>query len=223
MTHARRASKEGAAIVESCLAIIMLCLILFGLLQVSYLIMARDVISFSAFASARALAVGMSEEFVERVAHVTTIPTAGPPSTSGNMLDDSMSTDGTVGQMWDRSVASSPGSSQYWYEDLMIQYYLGADDESMLDGLLNYFYWVTEETEVSVESSEAGSERAEVTVRQSVPMAYPFADVFFSSSDRALIIANGESGGYTYDEVPVYDLEQNTYLENHSALYLTEE
>lgn len=224
MCKARIERKEGAAIVESCLAIIMLCLILFGLLQVSYVIMAKDVISYSALASARALAVGMSEEFVERVAHVTTIPTAGPAYSTGGMYDDSLSTGGkTLGEIWDAAVSSSPASRQYWYEDEMIPYYLGADDESMLDGVLNYFYWVTSESEVAAESSEAGDEYAEVTVSQNVPLSYPFAAVFFFNNDYATVLGSEGGGAFVYKEVPVYTIEQNITLENHSVLYLTEE
>jgi hypothetical protein len=219
MQNSRTAKKEGAAIVESCLAIIMLCLILFGLLQVSYLIMARDVISFTAFASARALAVGMSAEFVERVAHVTTIPTAGPSYNSGRMDNDSLGDPGTVGARWDLAVATTPGSDQFWYEHTIIPYYLGADDESDLDGLLNYYYWITSDTEVAVQSSAAGSEKAEVTVSQNVPLAFPFAAVFFYDADKAMVL----SGSGTYEEVPVYEIEQSFYMENHSALYLTTE
>lgn len=224
MCKARKQRKEGAAIVESCLAIIMLCLILFGLMQVSHVIMAKDVVSYSALAAARSLAVGMSEDFVDRVAHVTTIPTAGPAYQSAGMYDDSLSTDGkTLGEIWDDAVSSSPSSSQYWYEDEMIPYYLGADDDSMLDGLLNYYYWVTDESEVSTESSEAGDEYAEVTISQDVPLAYPFAAVFFFDYDYVSVLGSDGEGSTVYREVPAYSIEQNVTIENHSALYLTEE
>lgn len=219
MRNPRTANKEGAAIVESCLVIIMLCLILFGLLQVSYLIMSRDVISFSAFASARALTVGMNEEFVERVARVTTIPTGGPPFRSGpqhNPLPQD-----TPGRMWDNAVATSPGSDQFWYEHYLIPWYLGAEDESQLDGLLNYHYWVSSDTAIKAQSSSAGAEEAEVTVSQNVPLAFPFARAFFHESEMGMIVRGSEDGAYVYEEVPVYFIEQTIRLENHSQLYLT--
>jgi hypothetical protein len=201
----------------------MLCLILFGLLQVSYLIMARDVISFTAFASARALAVGMSEEFVERVAHVTTIPTAGPSFGSGRMYNDSLGNPGTVGARWDMAVATRPGSDQFWYEHTIIPYYLGADDESYLDGMLNYHYWQSSDTEVTVQSSVAGSDRAEVTVRQNIPLVFPFAKVFFMDADVGMVYRSDADGGSGYDQVPIYEIVQSIYMENHSALYMTHE
>lgn len=219
MQHSRTANKEGAAIVESCLVIIMLCLILFGMLQVSYLIMARDVISFSAFASARALTVGMNEEFVERVARVTTIPSGGPPFRSGPQ--HTPLPQDTPGRMWDNAVETSPGSDQFWYEHYLIPWYLGAEDESQLDSLLNYHYWVSSDTAVKAASSGAGAAEAEVTVSQNVPLAFPFARAFFHESETVMIVRGSEGGAYVYEEVPAYLIEQTIRLENHSALYLT--
>jgi len=220
MRNLRTARKEGAAIVESSLVIIMLCLILFGVLQVSYLIMSRDVISFSAFASARALTVGMNEEFVERVARVTTIPTAGPPFNSGLRSHAELAQD-APGRMWDRAVSNGAESDQFWYEHYLIPWYLGAEDESELAGILNYRNWVSDDTAVKAESSEAGAEEAEVTVSQYVPLAFPFAQAFFHDSDMGMMLRSAVGGVYTYEEVPVYLIEQSIRLENHSALYLT--
>lgn len=215
MRDPRYKRKEGAAIVESSLVIILLCLILFGLMQVSYLIMSRDVISFSAFASARALAVGMNEEFVERVARTTSIPSAGPPTYTRHSLVSGLP-DGPVGLRWDTAVATSPGSQQFWYEHDAISWYLGADDESMLDSILNYCNWRSRDTEVTAQSSQAGDEAAEVTVRQQVPLAFPFARAFFHDSDMGMMYRN--SG---YSQVRIYPIEQTIRMENHSELYLT--
>jgi len=222
MRNARIIRKEGAAIVESCLAIVMLCIILFGLLQVSYLIMARDVISFSAFASARALAVGMNEEFVERVARVTTIPTAGPPFNS-TISQHAPLPEGDVGFRWDAAVATSPGSDQFWYEHHAIPWYLGVEDEGELDRILNYFHWVTTDTEITTQSSDADDEWAEVTVRQHVPLIFPFASGFFMDAERGMTVVASGQGGQGYREVPLYTIEQLIRLENHSELYLTNE
>ncbi|QBG48020.1 hypothetical protein EGM51_11655 [Verrucomicrobia bacterium S94] len=206
--------------VESCLAIIMLCLILFGLLQVSYLIMARDVISFSAFASARALTVGMDEEFVERVARVTTIPTAGPPYGSSTLQHQALP-DGDVGTRWDLAVSTSLGSQQFWYENYYIPFYLGAEDESQLDSILNYFHWLTSDTEISVESAAPGDEDAWVNVSQNVPLIFPFASGLFMDADRGMVVRYSSEGEIEYSEVPLYTITQEIRLENHSALYLT--
>lgn len=213
--------KQGAALVESCLVIIMLCLILFGILQVSYLIMSRDVISFSAFASARALTVGMNEEFVERVARVTTIPTAGPMASKGLDLGQGLGGN-TMGDQWDRAVQNSPDSEQFWVEHYLIPYYLGAEDESQLDHILNYYNWVGSDTEVSTQSSSAGDDEAEVTVSQHVPLVFPFAGAYFRGA-RGHVVRMGEGGGYVYQEVPMHLIEQTIRLENHSQLYLTDE
>jgi hypothetical protein len=220
MRESRKERKAGAAMVESCLAVIMLCLILFGILQVSYLIMARDVITFSAFASARALTVGMKEDFIERVARTASIPTAGPIITPSSLVDFAGLADDTQGAMWDRALGEGPQSDQFWVEHYLIPFYLGANDDANLNGILNYLNWRNSDTKVSVESSEPGDDEAEVTVKQYVPLAFPFARVFFREN-MGQIIRRNEAGGYEYREVPLYLIEQTVKLENHSALYLT--
>jgi hypothetical protein len=222
MKQPRKEKKSGAVLVESCLAIIMLCLILFGILQVSYLIMARDVISFTAFVSARSLTVGMSEEFVGRVARTASIPTAGPIITPSSLVDHASISDEAKGVMWDRALGDGPESDQFWVEHYLIPYYLGADDESKLDGILNYLNWRSPDTEIALETSPPGSSEAEVTISQYVPLAFPFARAFFND-DIGQIIRRHEGGGYVTREVPLYLLEQSIKLENHSDLYLTNE
>mgnify|MGYP001819533464 FL=1 len=205
--------------IESCLAVIMLCLILFGILQVSYLIMARDVITFSAFASARSLTVGMKEEFVERVARTASIPVAGPIVTPSSLVDHAGLPDEGQGAMWDRALGEGPQSDQFWVEHYLIPYYLGADDEGDLDGILNYLNWVNSDTELSIESSEAGDEEAKVTISQYVPLAFPFAKAFFQDDMGMIVRRSGD--GYVFREVPFYLVEQTVKIENHSELYLT--
>ena len=221
MRDFRKKRKAGAALIESCLAVIMLCLILFGILQVSYLIMARDVITFSAFASARSLSVGMKEEFVERVARTASIPVAGPIITPSSLVDHAGLPDEGQGAMWDRALGEGPRSDQFWVEHYLIPYYLGADDEGDLDDILNYLNWVNSDTELSIESSEAGDEEAEVTISQYVPLAFPFAKVFFQNDMGMIVRRSGD--GYVSREVPLYLVEQTVKIENHSELYLTNE
>ena len=77
----RKGHKEGSAIVESCLVMAILCLVLFGILQVSYIIAARNVVNYSAVATARAASVGLNDFMLHKVSRYICIPAAGPAET----------------------------------------------------------------------------------------------------------------------------------------------
>ncbi|MCF7849213.1 MAG: pilus assembly protein [Kiritimatiellales bacterium] len=220
MENSSNRSKTGAALIESCLVIMMLCVILFGILQVAYLISARDVISFTAFAAARSATVGMEDEFVDRVVRTVSIPTAGPMLVPGSVITHATLGAGGPGDMWDRALANSPSSEQFWVENYLIPVYLGAEEEGMLDGILNYLNWVASDGRITSEIGRSNSSFVDVLVQQDVPLAFPFARAFFRK-DMGQIIRKNESGNYVYREVPVYSIEQEFNMENHSALYLT--
>lgn len=211
MRNAEKSSRAGAALVESCLAIIMLCLILFGILQVSYLIAAKDVISFSAFAACRSATVGMKDEFVGRVARTTSIPMAGPMF--GSPFDEPVQTG--AGQSFESALRTTPSSRQYWYEHDAIPYYLGAIDESELNSILNYYNWLHSDTRVVAATRHTG-DSVEVYVSQNVPLTLPFARVFYRGNMGSMTRQDGTHS------VPRSSIDADIQIENHSSLYLTE-
>ncbi|WP_372806215.1 TadE/TadG family type IV pilus assembly protein [Pontiella sp.] len=77
MTGSRK-NKEGASIVESCIVMILLCLILFGILQVSILTAAHDVLLYAASAGARCATIGYNDTMVEKTIRVAALPSMGP-------------------------------------------------------------------------------------------------------------------------------------------------
>ena len=66
--------RRGQALIESCLAIIVLCLVFAGLFQISQLFAAKEILDYSASRGARAKAVGFNEWMVRKVARVAAIP-----------------------------------------------------------------------------------------------------------------------------------------------------
>ncbi len=78
----RRKRCEGAALIESCIVIILLCLILFGILQISLVTAAYDVNLYAASCAARSAAVGYrderQEDMANKVFNVAALPTLGP-------------------------------------------------------------------------------------------------------------------------------------------------
>ena len=199
--------------VESCLVIMMLCLILFGILQVSYLIAAKDVISFSAYAACRSATVGMKDEFLGRVVRTTGIPMAGPMVNSP-FADQGLASGRSPGQAWDRALQASPSSQQYWMEKYTIPYYLGTVDESELGGWLNYYNWINSDTLITASPQHSGDSVA-VYVQQYVPLSFPFARAFYRGNMGNMTRQDG-----TYP-VPRSPIDAELVVENHSALYLT--
>jgi len=75
-------SKEGASIVESCIVMILLCLVLFGILQVSILTAAHDVLLYAASSGARCATIGYNDEMVKKTIRVAALPSMGPKKVS---------------------------------------------------------------------------------------------------------------------------------------------
>ncbi len=65
-----RHHKAGATILESCIVMILLCLILFSILQVSILTAANEVLVYSASAAMRCATVGYDEAMVQKTARI---------------------------------------------------------------------------------------------------------------------------------------------------------
>ncbi len=73
----RRRGEHGQAILENLLAMLVLCLILFGLLQVFHLAVAQFLTRYSAFCTGRAYAVGFADYLLYRSARVGAIGASG--------------------------------------------------------------------------------------------------------------------------------------------------
>lgn len=69
---------EGAAMVESCLVMVLLCLILYGILQVSILTAAHDVMVYATSCGLRCATIGYNDEMVKKTVRVAALPNMGP-------------------------------------------------------------------------------------------------------------------------------------------------
>jgi len=215
MTRVEKKKRAGTAMIESAIVIMMLCFILFGILQVSYLVAAKDVTSFAALASARAGTVGMREEFVNRVARVVSIPTAGPTVKRLSAATSGVVSHGRVGARWDQALRSRPESGQYWVEKYNIPIYLGAMDEGVLPSILNYYNWTLSSTKIKVRLFRSADGRIGVYQSQYVPLSFPFAQGYYRGNMGPMNRPNGQR------IVPRSHLVYGFEFEDHSALYLT--
>ena len=76
--YTRRRGERGSAILESFLAMILLGMILFGILQLFQLALADMVADYAAFRGARSAAVGFRDEYAIREALIKSAPASGP-------------------------------------------------------------------------------------------------------------------------------------------------
>lgn len=82
---ARRKGERGSAILESFLAMILLGMILFGILQLFQLAVADMVTDYAAFRGARSAAVGFRDEYAIREALIKSAPVSGAMVTPGRV------------------------------------------------------------------------------------------------------------------------------------------
>jgi hypothetical protein len=139
--RARPDAKSGQALLESFGIIVLLCLILFGMVQVVLMLTANEVVQYSADASVRARAVGFNPFMVNKVSKVTRISLAGRMTTPTNDLTlyDDVFTQNDAGSAFASAVTSNPRSEQYWgYEFPNIPLFLGSQSPSSMYSYLDY-------------------------------------------------------------------------------------
>ena len=208
--------KKGSALVESCLVIALLCLILFGILQVVYMVAARNVINYSAVATARSASIGLNKFMLFKVSRYTTIPTAGPARTPYGLERIKPEGD-SMGSQWSNAISRkrNPSSALGQYEVGVYQSYhqSGIAAHNLI---LDYDNWQREETmvEFSVEE-DAKLDMIHVQVKQYIPLTLPLARVFFGHYGTTKAIRGLNLGIY-----PAKEMSAEVTIEDHAKLYL---
>lgn len=197
----RTRNRSGQALIESCLVLVLLCLILFGALQVSRLFAAREILDYAAARGARAQTVGFNRFMVFKTIRVGAIPNAGPltspdyvgPLSSAGDSDWSVSGGGA---RWSYALSAQPVSPQQAIESARIPLYLGGTRYGELPAILDYERW----NSIAHRTGGDDGQRVRVRVNQDFPLAFPFHRTFYAA-----------------DTVP---LEGRCDLENHASFYL---
>lgn len=136
--------KSGQAIIESFGVIMLLCLILFGVVQLVLMYTAREINQYAADASVRARAVGFNRFMVFKVNRVASIANAGPMTTPGRITSGDATAWHTMnaGQSFFASIRAAPRSRQFAeIEQWTIPLFLGAENHAQLPGILDYRDW----------------------------------------------------------------------------------
>lgn len=181
----RRAGRRGQSMIETSLMIILISLILLGTLQVSRLFVAKEIITHSASAGARAAAVGFNEFMVYKVTRVASIPNAGAMTTPNvpGLANDGFWRNATVDQAWNRARTAPPRDPRRDVEDYRIPEYLGSTAWGQLPGILDYEEWDT----VAYPAVQKGQDGdVSVRIRQDFPLRFPFARAFYADDEVSL-------------------------------------
>lgn len=197
--------------IETLVAMLLICLIFTGFYQVSQILAAREVLQQAAARGARARTVGFNRWMVNKCVHVAAIPNSGrmlePEFENVNLqLRDAVATD-RPGALWSRLLGIVPVSAQYEIERARIPEFLASDNYPQSRFVLDYENWRNRRLDYSVSSLTVGpgGETAaaadlDVTVRQEFPLTAPAHRAFYADD--------------------TIDLEGKSSIECHYPLYL---
>jgi hypothetical protein len=125
---------------------LVVCLLLTGLLQVSQLFAAREVLHDAALRGARAKTVGFDWNMVEKAVMVGSIPNAGrlispdyQPVPAQRLID--LIENDRAGAVWDYALKKQPDSDQHRWERNRIPDFLGSQTIDEGRGRLDYEDW----------------------------------------------------------------------------------
>ena len=183
-------NSRGSAIIEAVISMLLICLILFGLLQFFYYAAAQMVTDYAAFRAARSRTVGFNDIRVNMEGRMKAISASGRMRVPFDMTQDEVA---------NQSNTSTIG--QYYYERLAIIDYM----ENVRP--LAYEYWAPQyntfpdhKTTLSFKSSDMGNSFTEKAVFTDYPWIMPFRKAFVT----------GEK----------IDIKGESKMSRHSAQYL---
>ncbi len=189
--------KAGQSLLETCIVMMVLCLVFFGLLQLSQLSAFKEVLDYAAACGARARTVGFNDFMVYKVVRVAAIPNAGrllEPVIAPQPVPAPFSD--TPGQAWDYALRAQPVSPQYPVESARIPLYLGGENWGRLPGILEYANWDA----IGHDIHDTGGLGLGLHTAQDVPLWTPLHRLIYDGD--------------------TFPLGGDSILENHYPLYL---
>lgn len=163
---ARWGSRAGQSLIESCLVMIIVCILFFGIFQISQLFAAQEVLQYAAGRGARAKAVGFNRFMVFKTVRVGSIPNAG--------------------QLVNPDAPGGP-AVQYAAEAARIPLYLGGENYGQLRAILDYDAWDSVRQSVPY---ELGDGTLRMSAEQTMLLRYPLHRLFYAADSLEM---KGES------------------------------
>ena len=209
-------SRAGQSLIESCLVIAILCLVLFGGIQISQLYLTREILDYAASSGARARAVGLNDFMVRKTVQLASVSIAGAVINPHNIPvingpSRSFWLSQTYGAAWDWAATNNPIVNINNNVTGRFMSYLEAESDGELPAILdtelayldrygqtNTVKNLREVTDVPAPIIQADA--VGVTVNHQAPLNFIFHRAFFA------------------DDVDAFS--ETSYFENHAALYL---
>jgi hypothetical protein len=179
--HPSQSGKSGQALLESFGIIMLLCMILFGMVQYVLMLTATEVVQYTADASVRARAVGFNHFMVNKVKHVASIPNAGTMRTPSRLPMGNADAwhELSAGQSFFAAIRSSPRSNKYFeIEEPSIPLFLGTSHAGQLYGILDYEDWRDGPHAVNGPYYSQRGDLLVVTIMQDFPLRMPLWRAF---------------------------------------------
>ncbi|NQT93608.1 MAG: pilus assembly protein [Lentisphaerae bacterium] len=210
-------SRAGQSLVESCLVIGIACLLFFGLIQVSQLFAAREVLYHAAARGARAKTVGFNRWMVHKAIRIGTIPNAGAmvvPDYDRAQPSDLLGLVETLGpgELWDEAMAATPMSGQFPIERARIPEYLATENYPRSLHVLDYEDWD------SVFITDNGSQPIDTGDPDTPAQVAPVLHISVGQNYRLWVPLHRTF--YARDRVSI---SGEAYIENHYPLYLEDQ
>ena len=170
-------------------------LLLMGLLQVSQLFAAREVLHHAAARAARARTVGFDHWMVRKSARVAAIPIAGPMVVPTFQNDDqqlqNLLARPTLGEVWDGALTATPSFNQLHIEQARIPEYMGSFNWAGSRHILDYERWdrlaINEVSGTTLpDGTPLRGSTLEMTVSQVVSNWVPFHRAFYAADSVSL-------------------------------------
>lgn len=200
--------RAGQSLIEACLAIGVLCLVFFGMLQLAVVFSGREMLQHAAARGARAKTVGFNRWMVTKCVRVAAIPNAGPmlePAYTNIdlMLRNAVNTMGP-GNLWSFLLPQTPPSTQAELEAARVPEYLAAETSAQASYILDYADWDTVSHSVTtIGGPGVADPMVRVRTRQDFPLRIPLHRLFYAADTAEL---GGES-----------------QVEGHYSLYLEDQ
>jgi hypothetical protein len=207
-----RRARDGQSLIESCVIICLIGVLFAGLLQISQLFAAREILHHAAARGARAKTVGFNWWMVEKSIRVASIPNAGrliePAFENEDFVLRFMTDTRRPGDLWEHVMRTVPSSLQLQVERTRIPHYLATDNRARGSYILDYEEWDSvqgnhETTPPDPDDDLPVSPILQVTAQQDYPLRIPLHRTFYAEDSIRL--------------------EANSYLENHYSLYLDDQ
>ena len=206
------AAKRGQSLIEACVATGVICLVFFGLFQLSQLAAAKEVINHAAARGARAKSVGLSSFMVSKAIRVAAIPNAGRmrepgiPDQNGALLN--MVQTLSPGELWEAVLGGAPPPTTLQdLENARIPEYMGAESWRQADYILDYEDW--DSIDPSFPLIVPDGAIIDVTVSQDYPLRIPLHRAFYAPEPNS-------------DGVDTILLRGVSRIECHYPLYLVD-